>query len=99
MGKRLTRIYTRTGDDGTTGLGDGSRLPKDSLRIDAIGLVDTLNSFIGRVLAHANGELRAYVSAASGAQLKGDAGRGAASIPRSIPPPLRPCRRGRSGRA
>jgi cob(I)alamin adenosyltransferase len=52
MGKRLTKIYTRTGDDGTTGLGDGSRLPKDSLRIDAIGLVDTLNSFIGRVLSH-----------------------------------------------
>ena len=52
MGKRLTKIYTRTGDDGTTGLGDGSRLAKDSLRIDAIGLVDTLNSFVGRVLAH-----------------------------------------------
>ena len=52
MGKRLTKIYTRTGDDGTTGLGDGSRLPKDSLRVEAIGLVDTLNSFIGRVLAH-----------------------------------------------
>ena len=52
MGKRLTKIYTRTGDDGTTGLGDGSRLPKDSLRIEAIGAVDTLNSFIGRVLAH-----------------------------------------------
>jgi cob(I)alamin adenosyltransferase len=52
MGKRLTKIYTRTGDDGTTGLGDGSRLPKDSLRIDSIGLVDTLNSFIGRVLSH-----------------------------------------------
>lgn len=51
MGKRLTKIYTRTGDDGTTGLGDGSRLPKDSLRIEAIGLVDTLNSFIGRVLS------------------------------------------------
>jgi len=52
MGKRLTKIYTRTGDDGTTGLGDGSRLRKDSLRIEAIGLVDSLNSFIGRVLAH-----------------------------------------------
>jgi cob(I)alamin adenosyltransferase len=52
MGKRLTKIYTRTGDDGTTGLGDGSRLPKDSPRIEAIGAVDTLNSFIGRVLAH-----------------------------------------------
>ena len=52
MGKRLTKIYTRTGDDGTTGLGDGSRLQKDSLRIEAIGAVDELNSTIGRVLAH-----------------------------------------------
>jgi len=52
MGNRLSKIYTRTGDKGVTGLGDGSRLPKDSLRIEAIGLVDTLNSFIGRVLAH-----------------------------------------------
>ncbi len=52
MGKRLTKIYTRTGDDGTTGLGDGTRLPKDSPRIEAIGLVDALNSFIGRVLSH-----------------------------------------------
>ena len=52
MGKRLTKIYTRTGDDGTTGLGDGSRVPKDSVRIEAIGMVDSLNSFIGRVLAH-----------------------------------------------
>ena len=52
MGKRLTKIYTRTGDDGTTGLGDGSRLDKDSLRIEAIGAVDELNSAIGRVLAH-----------------------------------------------
>ena len=51
MGKRLTRIYTRTGDDGTTGLGDGSRLGKESLRIEAIGSVDALNSQIGRVLA------------------------------------------------
>ena len=52
MGKRLTKIYTRTGDDGTTGLGDGTRVPKDGLRIEAIGAVDALNSFIGRVLAH-----------------------------------------------
>jgi len=52
MGKRLTKIYTRTGDDGTTGLGDGSRLAKDSARIESIGAVDTLNSHIGRVLAH-----------------------------------------------
>ena len=51
MGKRLTKIYTRTGDDGTTGLGDGSRLGKESLRIEAIGSVDALNSYIGRILA------------------------------------------------
>jgi len=52
VGKRLTKIYTRTGDDGTTGLGDGSRVDKDSLRIEAIGAVDELNSALGRVLAH-----------------------------------------------
>jgi cob(I)alamin adenosyltransferase len=51
MGQRLTRIYTRTGDDGTTGLGDGSRVPKDSPRIEAIGEVDELNSLVGLVLA------------------------------------------------
>ncbi len=47
MGNRLSRIATRTGDDGTTGLGDGSRTRKDSLRIAAIGDVDELNSTIG----------------------------------------------------
>lgn len=47
MGKRLTKIATRTGDDGTTGLGDGSRVPKDHLRIAALGEVDELNSTIG----------------------------------------------------
>src|SRR6185312_15508483 len=51
MGHRLSRIVTRTGDSGTTGLGDGSRVPKDSLRIEAIGAVDELNSSIGAVLA------------------------------------------------
>ena len=51
MGKRLTKIYTRTGDDGTTGLADGSRVPKDSLRITAIGEVDELNSAMGVLLA------------------------------------------------
>lgn len=47
MGQRLTQIATRTGDDGTTGLGDGSRVPKDSLRIAALGDVDELNSTLG----------------------------------------------------
>jgi cob(I)alamin adenosyltransferase len=52
MGNRLTRIYTRTGDDGTTGLGDGSRTPKDAMRIEAMGAVDELNSAIGVLLAN-----------------------------------------------
>jgi len=52
MGNRLTRIYTRTGDDGSTGLGDGSRVSKDSARVTAYGTVDELNSQIGVVLAH-----------------------------------------------
>jgi cob(I)alamin adenosyltransferase len=51
MGKRLSRIYTRTGDDGTTGLGNGVRTGKESLRIDAIGTVDELNSHIGVLLS------------------------------------------------
>jgi len=51
MGKRLSKIYTRTGDDGTTGLGDGTRVQKDSLRVDAYGTVDEANSAIGVVLA------------------------------------------------
>ena len=51
MGNRLSKIYTRTGDDGTTGLGDGSRTPKDSPRVEAYGTVDEANSAIGVVLA------------------------------------------------
>jgi cob(I)alamin adenosyltransferase len=47
MGNRLSKIYTRTGDDGTTGLGDGSRVNKDSLRVDAMGDADELNSVLG----------------------------------------------------
>ena len=52
MGKRLSKIYTRTGDDGTTGLGDGTRVAKNSPRVEAYGTVDEANSAIGLVLAH-----------------------------------------------
>ena len=55
MGHRLSKIYTRTGDSGTTGLGDGSRVAKDDLRINALGDVDELNATIG--------VLRAQISA------------------------------------
>ncbi|HKJ77607.1 MAG TPA: cob(I)yrinic acid a,c-diamide adenosyltransferase [Gammaproteobacteria bacterium] len=51
MGNRLSKIYTRTGDKGTTQLGDGSRVAKDAPRIEAIGTVDELNSLLGMVLA------------------------------------------------
>jgi cob(I)alamin adenosyltransferase len=51
MGNRLSKIATRTGDDGTTGLGDGSRVGKNHLRIAAIGDVDELNSTLGLLLA------------------------------------------------
>ena len=51
MGNRQSKIYTRTGDGGTTGLGDGSRVPKDSARVEAYGTVDELNSVIGVLLA------------------------------------------------
>jgi cob(I)alamin adenosyltransferase len=51
MGHRLSRIYTRTGDDGSTGLGDGMRVPKEHLRVEAYGTVDEANSTLGVVLA------------------------------------------------
>src|SRR5690349_6082636 len=50
MAPRLTKIYTRTGDAGTTGLADGSRISKDDARIEAIGAVDELNSMLGLLL-------------------------------------------------
>ena len=50
MGHRLSKIYTRTGDDGSTGLGDGSRTDKNSARVEAFGEVDELNSQIGLLL-------------------------------------------------
>jgi cob(I)alamin adenosyltransferase len=51
MGNRLSKIYTRTGDDGSTGLGDGTRTGKDSARVNAYGTVDEANSTLGVVLA------------------------------------------------
>jgi cob(I)alamin adenosyltransferase len=53
MGNRLSKIYTRTGDKGSTGLGDGTRVDKDSLRVEAYGTTDELNSVIGMVLSEA----------------------------------------------
>lgn len=50
MGHRLTKIYTRTGDAGTTGLADGSRISKDAPRIDALGTIDEINSVLGLLL-------------------------------------------------
>ncbi|MHC8406156.1 cob(I)yrinic acid a,c-diamide adenosyltransferase [Pseudomonas sp. TMB3-21] len=60
MGFRLSKIYTRTGDKGETGLGDGRRVPKDHPRIEAIGEVDTLNSQVGVLLAGLAVELPVY---------------------------------------
>lgn len=65
MGHRLSKIVTRTGDAGETGLGDGSRLAKDAARIQAIGEVDELNSALGAVLAEAvPADVRAALEAA-----------------------------------
>ncbi|MGH2507985.1 MAG: cob(I)yrinic acid a,c-diamide adenosyltransferase, partial [Ktedonobacteraceae bacterium] len=50
MGHRLSKIYTRTGDDGTTGLGDGTRVSKDDPRVEAYGTLDELNSVLGLLL-------------------------------------------------
>jgi cob(I)alamin adenosyltransferase len=52
MGNRLSKIYTRTGDDGTTGLGDGSRTDKDCARVAAYGTTDELNSILGMILSY-----------------------------------------------
>ena len=61
MGKRLSKIYTKTGDGGETGLGDGSRISKTSPRVEAMGSVDELNSVVGVVIedlvAERNAEL------------------------------------------
>lgn len=60
---KLNKIYTRTGDDGTTGLVDGSRTPKDAARMAAIGDVDEANSAIGAAAIHADGETLARLRA------------------------------------
>jgi len=52
MGHRLSKIYTRTGDQGSTGLGDGTRVEKDNVRVEAYGTVDELNSVIGLLLSN-----------------------------------------------
>ncbi|PWK50740.1 cob(I)yrinic acid a,c-diamide adenosyltransferase [Pleionea mediterranea] len=52
MGNRLSKLVTKTGDDGTTGIGQNRRVEKDSARIEAIGTVDELNSSIGMIIAH-----------------------------------------------
>jgi cob(I)alamin adenosyltransferase len=64
MGNRLSKIYTRTGDDGTTGLGDGNRVNKDNPRVEAYGTVDEANSAIGLILASASvpDNLRRYLT-------------------------------------
>lgn len=64
MGFRLSKITTRTGDNGTTGLADGSRVRKDCARIEAIGTLDELNSLIGLLLADpASASLQSYLYA------------------------------------
>ncbi|WLH13876.1 cob(I)yrinic acid a,c-diamide adenosyltransferase [Pseudomonas hefeiensis] len=60
MGFRLSKIYTRTGDKGETGLGDGRRVAKDHPRVEAIGEVDTLNSQLGLLLASLTVEAAEY---------------------------------------
>ncbi|MFE8069481.1 cob(I)yrinic acid a,c-diamide adenosyltransferase [Marinobacteraceae bacterium S3BR75-40.1] len=61
MGYRLSKIYTRTGDDGTTGLADGNRTGKDALRVEAMGTLDELNAHMGLLIEHLaeDDELRA----------------------------------------
>ncbi len=56
MGNRLSKIYTRTGDKGTTGLGDGTRIEKDALRVEAFGTVDELNSMLGLLVCKLNSD-------------------------------------------
>lgn len=73
MGNRLSRIVTRTGDDGTTALGDGTRVSKDAARVEAMGSVDELNSLIGLLISTLD------VAAAGSASTAGHAAEGAAT--------------------
>ena len=73
MGHRLSRIATHTGDDGTTGLADGTRLLKDHARIHVIGEVDELNSHLGLLRAHLLAETKIEPNAKSGIDSKLDA--------------------------
>lgn len=66
MGNRLSKIYTRTGDHGETGLGDGSRIPKDSARVEAMGHIDEFNAALGIVISElpdSQSALSAFLSA------------------------------------
>ncbi len=59
---KLNRIYTRTGDDGTTGMVDGSRLPKHALRIEAVGAVDEANATLGLAVLNLSGDAAEYLN-------------------------------------
>lgn len=61
MGNRLTKIYTRTGDDGTTGMADGARVAKDDLQVQAIGDIDELNSQLAVLACHTPGSFTAAI--------------------------------------
>ena len=62
MADRLTRIYTRSGDDGSTSLANGTRLSKDSFRVEVLGCVDELNSLIGLVAAYSDSNIKTELS-------------------------------------
>ena len=91
----LNRIYTRTGDDGTTGLGDGTRVPKSHPRIAAYGGVDELNSVIGVTLAAG---LPAWIAERLG-QIQNDLFDLGADlcVPETVPPPEKRPLRGTAG--
>ncbi|MBK9384777.1 MAG: cob(I)yrinic acid a,c-diamide adenosyltransferase [Planctomycetes bacterium] len=67
---RITKVTTRTGDDGTTGLADGSRVPKDDPRLEAYGTVDELGAILGAAVASARGAIQAGLHADAHAQLE-----------------------------